>query len=561
MGKVVVMNIKKEITDLNVEKSKEGFYQGFNQIVTVGAKALIIALVLWAAVFSEAAARILSSMKIWSFANMGAWYIYVMGFFVVACILLAAIPSIGKVKLGNANDKPEFSRFSWISMMFGSGIGIGMLTYSTAEPLYHFANNPDTIQGLTTAASADNITASMKWAFFHWGFSAWGCYAIIGVCLAYFSYNKGLPLTIRSALTPLFGRKLEGGLGHIVDISAVIATVLGVAVTVGFGVSQYASGIYEVFGFEWLLNADKSPSTQGMLFALAIVMSLSILSAVSGVGKGIKWLSNINMWLSVALITFFMVFGATALSFTALFDGAIAYLANLPTLLFTYWQPSEVEPMKSLYSWQSGWWTIFIWAWWIAFAPFVGLFLARISKGRTIREFILGAMIVPTVVSCVWFAFLGGTAIDLELSGVAAGSISGAGQEAQLFMMLKLLVSETVYPIMTFLILVLLTTFLVTSADSAILCVNTISSVGVIPNKSKTHIVIWGVMFSAVIGVLLIAGGLGAIKSAMIIAAVPFSIIMALMVMSLIKALVRDRLVSIASRKEAPEAISEEVSL
>ncbi|MEY8200612.1 MAG: BCCT family transporter [Colwellia sp.] len=555
------MNIKKEITDLNVEKSKEGFYQGFNQIVTVGAKALIIALVLWAAVFSEAAARILSSMKIWSFANMGAWYIYVMGFFVVACILLAAIPSIGKVKLGNANDKPEFSRFSWISMMFGSGIGIGMLTYSTAEPLYHFANNPDTIQGLTTAASADNITASMKWAFFHWGFSAWGCYAIIGVCLAYFSYNKGLPLTIRSALTPLFGRKLEGGLGHIVDISAVIATVLGVAVTVGFGVSQYASGIYEVFGFEWLLNADKSPSTQGMLFALAIVMSLSILSAASGVGKGIKWLSNINMWLSVALITFFMVFGATALSFTALFDGAIAYLANLPTLLFTYWQPSEVEPMKSLYSWQSGWWTIFIWAWWIAFAPFVGLFLARISKGRTIREFILGAMIVPTVVSCVWFAFLGGTAIDLELSGVAAGSISGAGQEAQLFMMLKLLVSETVYPIMTFLILVLLTTFLVTSADSAILCVNTISSVGVIPNKSKTHIVIWGVMFSAVIGVLLIAGGLGAIKSAMIIAAVPFSIIMALMVMSLIKALVRDRLVSIASRKEAPEAISEEVSL
>lgn len=553
MGKVVVMNIEKEITDLNVEKSKEGFYQGFNQIVTVGAKALIIALVLWAAVFSDTAARILTSVKVWSFANMGAWYIYVMGFFVVACILLAAIPSIGKIKLGHANDKPEFSRFSWISMMFGSGIGIGMLTYSTAEPLYHFASNPDTIQGLTTAASADNITASMKWAFFHWGFSAWGCYAIIGVCLAYFSYNKGLPLTIRSALTPLFGRNLEGTLGHVVDISAVIATVLGVAVTVGFGVSQYASGIYEVFGFEWLLNADKSPSTQGMLFALSIVMSLSILSAASGVGKGIKWLSNINMWLSAALITFFMIFGATALSFTALLDGAMAYLVNLPTLLFNYWEPSEAEPMKSLYSWQSGWWTIFIWAWWIAFAPFVGLFLARISKGRTIREFILGAMIVPTIVSCVWFAFLGGTAIDLELSGVAAGSISGAGQEAQLFMMLKLLVSEAVYPIMTFLILILLTTFLVTSADSAILCVNTISSVGVIPNKSKTHIIIWGVMFSAVIGVLLIAGGLGAIKSAMIIAAVPFSIIMALMVVSLIKSLTRDRLIGLESQKTASE--------
>jgi choline/carnitine/betaine transport len=537
------MNIKKEITNLNVEKSKEGFYRGFNQIVTLGAKALIIILVLWAAVFSDDAARILTSVKIWSFANMGAWYIYVMGFFVVACILLAAIPSIGKVKLGHHDDKPDFSRFSWISMMFGSGIGIGMLTYSTAEPLYHFASNPDTIQGLTVEASAENITASMKWAFFHWGFSAWGCYAIIGVCLAYFSYNKGLPLTIRSALTPLFGRKLEGTLGHIIDISAVIATVLGAAVTLGFGVSQYASGIYEVFGFEWLLNLDKSPSTQGMLFALSIVMVLSIISAVSGVGKGIKWLSNINMWLSVALITFFMVFGATALSFTSLLDGAIAYIVNLPTLLFTYWSPSEIEPMKSLYSWQSGWWTIFIWAWWIAFAPFVGLFLARISKGRTIREFILGAMLIPTIVSCIWFAFLGGTAIDLELSGVAAGSISGAGQEAQLFMMLKLLVSETLYPIMTFLILILLTTFLVTSADSAILCVNTISAVGVLPHKNKIHIIIWGVMFSSVIGVLLIAGGLGAIKSAMIIAAVPFSIIMALMVMSLIKALIREHLI------------------
>ncbi len=543
------MNIKQEITDLNVEKSQQGFYQGFNQIVTVGAKVLIIALVLWAAVYSDEAAHTLSGIKAWSFTYLGAWYIYVMGFFVVACIVLAVTPSIGKIKLGKADDKPEFSKFSWISMMFGSGIGIGMLTYATAEPLYHFANNPDTIQGFTASGSTGNIIASMKWAFFHWGLSAWGCYAIIGVCLAYFSYNKGFPLTIRSALIPLFGRKLEGAVGHSVDIFAVIATVLGVAVTVGFGVSQYASGIYEVFGWNWLLNADKSPSTQGMLFALCIVMSLSIVSAASGVGRGIKWLSNINMWLSAALITFFIIFGATVLSFTSLTQGLVAYVLDLPSLLFTYWAPSEVEPMKGLNAWQSGWWTIFIWAWWIGFAPFVGLFLARISKGRTIREFILGAMLIPTLVACVWFAVLGSTAINLELTGVADGSISSAGQEAQLFMMLKLLVSDTIYPIMTSLILILLTTFLVTSADSAILCVNTINSVGVMPNKSKTHIVIWGVMFSAVIGVLLISGGLGAIKSAVIIAAVPFSIIMALMVVSLVISLLKDRLSTLASQE------------
>jgi choline/carnitine/betaine transport len=534
------MTIKKAVVDLNVETSSTGFYQGFNQIVTIGAKLLVVLLVIWAAMDPSGAGDILSAIKGWSFANLGAWYIYVMGMFVVTCIILAIVPKFGATKLGKEGDTPEFSYFSWVSMMFGAGIGIGMMTYATAEPLYHFANNPDSIRGIVEAATEGNVLPSMKWAFFHWGLSAWGCYAMIGVCLAFFSYNRGLPLTIRSALTPLFGKSLEGPLGHIVDISAVIATVLGVAVTVGFGVSQYASGVYEVFGFEWLLNDDKSPSTQGMIFSLIIVMVLSIFSALSGVGKGIKWLSNINMGLSAALIVFFMIFGATALAFTSLFEGMLMYLVELPTQLFTYWSATDEEAGKALHSWQSGWWTVFIWAWWIAFAPFVGLFLARISKGRTIREFIIGAMLTPTLVSFVWFAFLGGTAIDLELSGIANGAISGAGQEAQLFMTIKLLVSEAVYPVLTLLVLVLLTTFLVTSADSAILCVNTINSVGVLPNRSKTHIVIWGVIFTAVIAVLLIAGGLGAIKSAMIIAAVPFSIIMALMTISLLKALIND---------------------
>ncbi len=534
------MAISKAITNLDVETSSDGFYRGFNQFVTVGAKVLVITLVLWAAMNPESAGNVLSAIQNWSFANLGAWYIYVMGAFVVGCFVLALVPSFGRTKLGLPDDKPEFSYFSWVSMMFGAGIGIGMMTYATAEPLYHFANNPDTIRGLSEAGNANNVVPSMKWAFFHWGLSAWGCYAIIGVCLAFFSYNRGLPLTIRSALTPLFGRSLEGMLGHVVDISAVIATVLGVAVTVGFGVSQYASGIYEVFGFEWLLNADRSPSTMGMVFALTIVMGLSIVSAISGVGKGIKWLSNINMMLSAALILFFIVFGATALAFSSFFEGMLVYLAELPTQLFTYWGPTEQEPGNALNSWQSGWWTVFIWAWWIAFAPFVGLFLARISKGRTIREFILGAMIAPTLVSFVWFAVLGSSAIDLELSGQAAGSISGAGQEAQLFMTIKLLVSDSIYPILTMLVLILLTTFLVTSADSAILCVNTINSVGVLPDRNSKHIVIWGVMFTVVIAVLLVAGGLDAIKSAMIIAAVPFSVIMALMMFSLIKALIND---------------------
>lgn len=508
--------------------------------MAIGSKLSIGALILWAIAFPDAAGSILQSIRGTIDANTGSWYLYVMAFYIVVCLALALIPSTGKIRLGGADSKPEFSSFSWFSMMFGAGIGIGMLTYATGEPIFHFGTNPDVIVGETTASSADNVAAAMKWSFLHWGFSAWGCYAIVGLALAFFSYSRGLPLTIRSGLTPLLGKSLEGPLGHVIDIVSVIATILGVSVTLGYGVSQFAAGLYNITGMEWLMN-DGNPTAVAMIVFLVIVMILSTMSALSGVGKGIKWLSNINMGLSFFILGFFLIFGSTMFALTSLAQGIWDYLVNLPSMALTVYKGNGVEDSVAtqLAGWQGGW-TIFYWAWWIAFAPFVGLFLARISKGRTIREYVLGAMIVPSLMCFVWFAFAGGTAIDLTLNGGAGDAITGAGLSSQLFAMISFMMSPALATLMSCVIVVLLLTYLVTSADSAVLIINTIAAAGDESPKGRIHIITWGVILTLVIGGLLLAGGLGAINTAMIIGALPFSSVMALMGVSLRKALWND---------------------
>lgn len=534
------MAIQPPLTDLDIPTANSGFYEGFSKFVAIGSKLSIGALILWAIAFPDAAGSILQSIRGTIDANTGSWYLYVMAFYIVVCLALALIPSTGKIRLGGADSKPEFSSFSWFSMMFGAGIGIGMLTYATGEPIFHFGTNPDVIMGETTASSADNVAAAMKWSFLHWGFSAWGCYAIVGLALAFFSYSRGLPLTIRSGLTPLLGKSLEGPLGHVIDIVSVIATILGVSVTLGYGVSQFAAGLYNITGMEWLMN-DGNPTAVAMIVCLVIVMILSTMSALSGVGKGIKWLSNINMGLSFFILAFFLIFGSTMFALTSLAQGIWDYLVNLPSMALTVYKGDGVEDSVAtqLAGWQGGW-TIFYWAWWIAFAPFVGLFLARISKGRTIREYVLGAMIVPSLMCFVWFAFAGGTAIDLTLNGGAGDAITGAGLSSQLFAMINFMLSPALATLMSCVIVVLLLTYLVTSADSAVLIINTIAAAGDESPKGRIHIITWGVILTLVIGGLLLAGGLGAINTAMIIGALPFSAVMALMGVSLLKALWND---------------------
>ena len=537
------MFTKPPITSLLIRVSKSGFYQGFSKNVTITAKLLVGALILWAIAFPENAAFVLGKLNALILAGFNYWYIFIMAFFVIFSFTLALWPKIGKLRLGRDEDFPEFSNFSWFSMMFGAGIGIGMLTFATAEPMYHFASNPSTILGQTEGSTLGNVRDAYVWSFTHWGFAAWGCYAVVGLSLGFYAYRRGLPLTIRSALTPIFGKKLSGPLGHIIDVVAVVATVLGISQTLGFGVEQFISGLSTIGVGDWLYSTDadgnRSSSTAGIMLALLIIMGGSTLSALSGVGKGIKWLSNLNMVLSFFILAFFLVFGSTFFGLTNLFVGIWDYVVSVPGNMFTVWTNDGTEVGDALARWQESW-TIFYWAWWIAFAPFVGVFLARISKGRTIREYILGAMIIPSVMCFVWFSIVGGTAIDLELSGVAAGAITNAPQADQLFVMLGVILGENLAYLMSLLIVVLLLTYLVTSADSAVLIINTINAAGDEGPKARPHILFWGVALALVVGGLIIAGGLSAIQTAMVIGALPFSLVMVLMCFSLMIAIFRD---------------------
>jgi choline-glycine betaine transporter len=569
------MAIQPPLKELNIGIQEQGFYKGFNQTVAAISKIVIALIVIWAFFDPEGAGKILGAMKTWSFNHLNYYYTYSVAFFIIVCIVVAIYPKWGRTKLGTEDGVPEFSNFSWFSMMFGAGIGIGMLGYATGEPMWHIADNPDirmsaiavkeafaaanitlaegadlwaeyaaqveagsiaAIDGLIKPKSPEAIASVYRYTFLHWGLGAWACYALVGIALAFFAYSRGLPLTIRSTLTPIFGKSLEGPLGHIVDITAVVATILGIAQTIGLGLSSFSAGLHNVTGAEWLLTADGEASVASMLIALGVVMMCSILSALSGVGKGIKWLSNLNMVLSFGLLAFFLIFGSTMFAFEVFGTGVVNYVMTLPALTFTVFPAAGAG---SPGEWQ-GWWSIFYWAWWIAFAPFVGIFLARISKNRTIREFVLGAIVAPSVMCFIWFALLGGTAIDLELNGGANGAIFAKSLTAQLYAVVNLMLSPTLASIMSVLIVILLLTYLVTSADSAVLVVNTINAGGEYGSAGRVHIIIWGLILTAVIAALLLAGGLDAIQAAMIVGAVPFSFMMILMGISLIKALVRD---------------------
>ena len=539
------MSSKPPLMDLPIETANQGFYSGFSRTVAVISKVIIAVLVIWAIVFPEQAGRILNAINSFILANTAYWYIWIVASFFFTCLLLALIPASGKLKLGVDSDKPEFGNFSWFSMMFGAAIGVGMLTWAVAEPVYHFQNNPDVIAGTAMSSAQDNVINAYKWSYLHWGFGAWACYGITGMAMAFFSYRRGLPLTVRSSLAPVFGKSLSGPIGNVIDIVAVVATILGVAQALGFGVEQFVAGMTRI-GIGGLTDSEtNTANTLGILVSITIIMTASTASAVSGVGKGIKILSNLNMGLSIFLLGFFLIFGSTFFGLQALFMGFIDYIVNLPTLLFQVFRSDGVaESVATKQETWQGAWSVFYWAWWVAFAPFVGLFLARISKGRTIREFVLGAVIIPSIMCFIWFSFAGGTAIDLTLNGGAGDAIFSVPDGDKIFAMVIYMLGQNLGWIMSVLIVVLLLTYLVTTADSAVLIVNTINAAGDEGPKARPHIYFWGVALGGVVAALLIAGGPGgglkAIQTAMVIGAFPFSIVMVLQVVSLVKAVWND---------------------
>lgn len=437
----------------------------------------------------------------------GWYYLIVVTCFLLVCFYLFLTP-VGRIKLGKNDDKPDFSRGSWLAMLYSAGMGIGLVFYGAAEPISHFAINSPTNQ----EGTAQGIKDALRFTFFHWGFHAWAVYAIVGLVIGYFMFRKKEPAVISATLKPVLGDKVYGKTGTIINVLAILSTVFGVATTLGFGALQINGGL------SYLFDIPVSFSIQ--LVIILIVSVLFILSAVSGLGKGIKILSNTNMVLAFSLLLLVFFIGPSLSNLNLLTDSIGSYLHNLPRMSFRM-APLNPEGRQWINDW-----TIFYWAWWIAWSPFVGIFIARISKGRTIREFVLNVLLVPSIMSFIWFTIFGGTAIQVETEGT---SVSKLNLEQLLFGVFDQLPLGTV---MSFIAILIVIIFFITSADSGTFVLGMMSTNGLQnpPNQVK---VIWGVMLSAIALVLLNPGGLIGLQNAMIIAALPFSIIMILMTISL----------------------------
>lgn len=445
--------------------------------------------------------------------SFGWYYLILVSLFVLVCLYFLISP-LGKIKLGRQDDRPEFSTVSWYAMLFSAGMGIGLVFWGTAEPISHYmVSTPTGVEPGTDQALRD----SMRFTFFHWGIHAWAIYGIVALVLAYFNFRHGKPGLISATLEPVLGDRVNGTTGKVVDVISVVATVIGVATTLGFGAVQINGGLSFLYGVP-----------TGFWTQLIIVLIVTVLfmaSAWSGLGKGIKILSNVNMLLAGILLLFMLILGPTQLILNLFTNTIGTYLQSLPSMSL------RISPLnEEVRSWINGW-TIFYWAWWIAWAPFVGIFIARVSKGRTIREFVFGVLLVPSLIGFLWFAAFGGSAMMLEHDGVA--KISELATEESLF---GVFANYPMSSILSILAIVLISTFFITSADSGTFVLGMMTTNGSLTPGNKIKFT-WGFMLAAISLVLLYSGGLQALQNTMIVAALPFSIIMALMALSLIKAL------------------------
>ena len=431
-----------------------------------------------------------------------SWYYgLVMAILLITSGVLA-FSRVGSIRLGPDNSSPDYSLFSWLSMLFAAGVGIGLMFYGVAEPVVHYLRPPI---GDGAAIGAENQAVNLT--MLHWGFNAWSVYALMALVLAYFSFRRGLPLTLRSAFFPIVGDRIYGPFGAAIDVFAIVCTTFGISTSLGLGVEQLSTGLYYLFDV---------PESGGMKLAITIaIMSMAAVSVALGLDTGIKRLSEINSFLAIALLCFVLLMGPTALILGGTLENFGFYVANLITTstnLFTY---EDTE-------WLGGW-TIFYWGWWISWAPFVGIFIARISRGRTIREFLIGVMVAPTLFVVLWMNVFGGSAIELIHAGETAfGEAVANDQPLGLFLFLDYL-PGTFY--LSLLSLVMIVIFFVTSADSGALVLNMMASGGV-DETPVFQRVLWAGIIAAISATLLITGGLGALQTATIASALPFSVIL-----------------------------------
>ena len=491
----------------------------FNPLVIGATLFFVVLLVAMILIAPEQTQTLLNAAKSGIFANFSWFYVLAFSVFLGFLVILS-VSSLGNIKLGNDEEEPEFGFLSWLAMLFAAGMGVGLMFFGVAEPLTHYLSD------ITTGSAEHKQQEALLHTLFHWGIHAWAVYGTIALALAYFGFRYKLPLALRSCFYPLLKERINGKLGDLIDIMALLATLFGVITTLGFGASQLGAGLHQL---GWI--SENSFSLQ--VVVIAVVMSLAIFSAISGVGKGVKILSELNLTLAFCLLIFVLVAGPILYLLSAFSDNIGTYLSNLVQLSFkTYVYEQEHT------GWFSGW-TILYWAWWCSWAPFVGLFIARISRGRTIREFIFGVLVIPSMFGILWFTVFGNTAIWLN-DGEAAGTLGQmiSSPETLLFKFLDYLPLSGVTGLVS---LVVISLFFITSADSGIYVLNNIASRDKSLAAPRWQAVMWGVLMSVVAIVLMQSGGLANLQAMTLLVALPFAMLMLLMCFSLWKGLSADK--------------------
>ncbi len=469
--------------------------------------------------YPATADQLLNTVKNFIFVNLNWVYVWSVTCFVIFLIYLL-FSKYGKIRLGDNNSRPEHSFFSWVAMLFSAGMGIGLMYFGVAEPMQHYTSE---VFGLHEFVNKEKN--AQLYSFFHWGIHAWAIYGLVGLSLSYFAYRLKMPLSLRSCFYALLKNKTEGNWGNAIDVFALCSTFFGITTTLGFGVVQINSGLQ-------ILNIVPDTSFFYQILIVGVLVSLAVISALTGVDKGIKILSNINVSMVFLLLLFVLILGPTVFLIGSFTEGLGNYISNFFNLTFST-HVYDQEQLPWFYDW-----TILYWAWWISWSPYVGLFIAKISKGRTIREFIVAVLLIPSLFNFVWMTVFGNSAIwfDENIGKGALSSVAG-NPDALMFRFLEYLPFSTIASFMTILIVII---FFVTSADSGIFVMNNIATKNALKSP-KWQSILWGVLLGGLSLFLLNAGGLEALQSMTLITALPFSIILLLFIVSLVKALTIDQ--------------------
>ena len=525
------------VLDVPVEEAAYTRSRGVDWVVFGVTAIIAVAFLVWGFVSTPSLADASGSALTWVMDNTG-WLFVLTGSGFVVFVLWLALGRYGTIPLGRDDEEPEFNGVSWVAMMFSAGMGIGLMFFGVAEPLTHFTTPPP---GTGDAGNPEAVQNALATTLFHWTLHPWAIYAVVGLAIAYGVYRKGRLQLISAAFVPLLGERANGPWGKVIDMLAIFATLFGSAASLGLGALQIRSGLQIVGGI--------GESGNTILIVIITVLTIAfVLSAVSGIARGIQWLSNINMVLAVSLALFVFVVGPTVFILNLMPTAMASYLGDIAMMSArTGAEGAEVNAWLQT-------WTIFYWAWWVSWTPFVGMFIARISRGRTIRQFVAGVLLVPSLVSLVWFAVFGGAAIKLQQEGV---DLAGEGSiEAQLFGLLDQ------YPIATVasvLVMVLVAIFFVSGADAASIVMGSLSERGTI-KPGRGTVIFWGVAMGAVAAVMLLVGGEDALKGLQtitIIAALPFLLVMIGLAVALVKDLRNDP--KVVRRQYASEAVNNAV--